>query len=149
MEARVRGNPKPTVSWMWDAIPIQKNHEKFHIYNQDEPATGALILQMIIKNPRIADSGRFIMTVSNKVATVQQQHRLKIDAKIPILESQKKNKYHHFETVDDAIILNEQPRIITIEPLPVEEPKVEEKVEEEKKEEDEEEVAPKNPQFDC
>jgi hypothetical protein len=136
---------------MWDAIPIYKNHEKFHIYNRDDAATGATIVQMIVKNPRIADSGRFRMTVSNKVGTVEQQHRLKIEAKIPVLDSQKKNKYHHFETVDDAVILNDIPLMPKHEPLPVEEPPKPaepENKEGDKKEGEEVEEPPKKPMFD-
>ncbi|XP_055633412.1 muscle M-line assembly protein unc-89-like [Toxorhynchites rutilus septentrionalis] len=150
LETRVRGNPIPTFTWIYDGVFIHHSTDKYEIYNQHyyELGTNITTAKLIINNPQLRDSGKYTLIAKNEIQTVEVSHRLKVGLRT--MDYKKKR-------MDDIVVENQAPRILPKPPTPepeiveqvlestndenVLEEDVEEKGEEDKNDEDEEDNA--------
>ncbi|XP_052561919.1 contactin-5-like [Culex pipiens pallens] len=111
LEARVRGNPVPTFTWIWDGIFIHHSTEKYEIFNQHyyELGTKITTATLIINNPQMKDSGKYTLIAKNDVKSVEISKQVKIGLR---------SEYHKKARMDDVKIENDAPRVIPKPPTP-------------------------------
>uniref|UniRef100_A0A336MAS9 CSON014485 protein n=1 Tax=Culicoides sonorensis TaxID=179676 RepID=A0A336MAS9_CULSO len=128
LECKIRANPRPRCRWQRDGLFVDHS-DKYEPYFMED---GTVML--VVNNPKMIDSGRYLLVVENRVKRVEVWHEVHFE---PKYEEKKRIKY------DDVIIENEvHPRVYPkpkepTPPPPVEEtPAEEEEAEKEPEEED-------------
>ncbi|XP_063700566.1 LOW QUALITY PROTEIN: muscle M-line assembly protein unc-89-like [Culicoides brevitarsis] len=121
IECKIRANPRPRCRWQRDGLFVD-HCDKYEPYFMED---GTVML--VVNNPKMIDSGRYLLVVENSVKRVEMWHEVHYE---PKYEEKRKPKY------DDVIIENEvHPRVYPKPKEPTPPPPVEEVVEEAEPEE--------------
>lgn len=132
IEVRIRGSPKPKISWIRDGLPIDPwvQYQKYQVKHDD--VNNIYTQQLIITNPNpYRDNGKYGIIAENRAGTLELVHILDFEGRK--IEPKRKR-------MDDIFIVNEVPRVNPKPKSPTPPPVEEKPVEEEVKPEEEEEV---------
>lgn len=81
IEVKVKGYPRPTITWMHDGEPITLPSDKHKLlYEQDDTMT------LIIKNAQPEDAGRYELTAKNELGDAVDQCKLMVQSAPIIVE---------------------------------------------------------------
>lgn len=103
IEIRLRGNPKPTIQWIRDGLPIDQwaQYQKYQMLNEE--TNNVMSCKLIITSPnQYRDNGKYIMIAKNRLKTVEFLHILEWEPKKP--EPKRKR-------MDEIFVVNEVPRV--------------------------------------
>lgn len=92
LECKIRANPRPRCRWQRDGLFVD-HCDKYEPYFMED---GTVML--VVNNPKMIDSGRYLLVVENRVKRVETWHEVHFE---PKYEEKKRIKY------DDVIIENE------------------------------------------
>ncbi|XP_017019749.1 muscle M-line assembly protein unc-89 isoform X1 [Drosophila kikkawai] len=73
LDTKVRGNPRPVISWTKDQIPIVLDDRVVQIEHLDG------ICELIINKPTINDNGIYVCTAKSKLGTQSTTHTVVVD----------------------------------------------------------------------
>lgn len=88
LECRVRGEPRPTISWQRDSDFINTNDK----YNQIDQADG--LCRLVISNPVEKDSGLYICKAENSAASDKTQHNVVFRGQNTYIEEKTHGFFH-------------------------------------------------------
>lgn len=73
LDTKVRGNPRPVITWIKDNIPVVLDDRVVQIEHLDG------ICELIINKPTSNDSGQYTCVAQNKLGTQQTTHKVVVD----------------------------------------------------------------------
>lgn len=73
LDTKVRGNPRPEISWTKDQIPVVLDDRVVQIEHLDG------ICELIINKPTINDNGIYVCTAKNKLGSQSTTHTVVVD----------------------------------------------------------------------
>ncbi|XP_034651180.1 LOW QUALITY PROTEIN: muscle M-line assembly protein unc-89-like [Drosophila subobscura] len=73
LDTKVRGNPRPVISWTKDQIPVVLDDRVVQIEHLDG------ICELIINKPTVNDNGIYVCTAQNKLGTQSTTHTVVVD----------------------------------------------------------------------
>ncbi|KNC29844.1 hypothetical protein FF38_14544, partial [Lucilia cuprina] len=73
LDTKIRGNPRPVVTWIKDQIPVVLDDRIVQIEHLDG------ICELIINKPTANDSGNYTCVAQNKLGTQQTSHSVVVD----------------------------------------------------------------------
>jgi len=103
IEVRIRGSPKPKITWIRDGLPIDpwKQYQKYQVKHDD--VNNIYTQQLIITSPnQYRDNGKYIIIAENRAGTLELVHMLDFEGRK--IEPKRKR-------MDDVFVVNEVPRV--------------------------------------
>uniref|UniRef100_A0A1B0BT08 Ig-like domain-containing protein n=1 Tax=Glossina palpalis gambiensis TaxID=67801 RepID=A0A1B0BT08_9MUSC len=73
LDTKVRGNPRPSITWLKDRVPVVLDGRIVQIEHLDG------ICELIINKPTPSDNGTYICVAQNKLGTQEAQHSVVVD----------------------------------------------------------------------
>lgn len=99
----MRGNPKPTIKWIRDGLPIDPwtQYQKYQIKHDE--VNEIYTQQLILTNPnQYRDTGKYHIIAENRAGTAEFTHILEFEGKK--IEPKRKR-------MDEVFVVNEVPRV--------------------------------------
>jgi hypothetical protein len=104
IEVKVKGYPRPTITWMHDGEPITLPSDKHKLlYEQDDTMT------LIIKNAQPEDAGRYELSAKNELGEAVDQCKLQVQSAPNIIESLKDTQVKSEEPLKLAVKVRASP----------------------------------------
>lgn len=88
LECRVRGEPMPKINWVKDSFDVDIG-EKIQQIDHDDGTC-----ELIINNPKVSDSGKYVCQAENKLKRVEIAHYVVFSGKAQHISENKHGAYH-------------------------------------------------------
>lgn len=70
IDCKVRGNPRPTIAWTKDNVPVVFDERTQQVENNEGQC------ELVINDPKPSDSGTYVCTATNKLGSQTQEHKV-------------------------------------------------------------------------
>lgn len=75
MEFHIRGQPRPQLEWVKDAVALEINDPRYRVVHEGN------LCQLLISKPTISDSGKYVCFASNAAGKIEASHWVSFEGK--------------------------------------------------------------------